>query len=309
MGVSSTTNRVTLAGNGSSLVFGFPYYFFLPADLFVYKYDTLLGGVTGPYLLNTDYTIVGPQNYQLLYQSGANIVFSNTVAGYNSAPLTTDIVVIIREPIEQQNYALAQGGTISSTAIVQQFDYLTLLVQRLEDQVSRCIQVPDGLGEPFAPQLPSTVVLSPGSAPIVNPAGNGWVLSGSPGGGPGWSNIVVPFGTAQAAGLTNHIPLFVLPAGAILEALVIKHTIAFSGAGISDVYTQIGIAGNYGEWIPDFDVAQAVADQTFDNVEMGYIGSFANPTQVYLTAVSVGANLSALTAGSVTVWYKFEMVT
>ena len=68
------------------------------------------------------------------------------------------------------------------------------------------------------------------------------------------------------------------------------------------------MAGNYGEWIPDFDVHQAVGDQTFDNLLMQFIGSWANATEVYLSFVATGALLSALTSGSVTVWYSYEMV-
>lgn len=170
MGVSSTTNRVVLAGNGISNSFPFPYYFFRQADLLGYVYDTLLGGITGPLVLNTDYTISGTPNAQGLYQNGANFVFSSYV------PLITDLVVITRSPIQQQNYSLLFGQNISSTATVQQFDYLTLLVQRLQDQVSRCMQVPDGTGASFSGALPSNIALDPGFVPIVNGAGNGWTL-------------------------------------------------------------------------------------------------------------------------------------
>lgn len=191
MGVSSTINRVALAGNGSSQTFGFPYYFFRQSDLVVYVYDTLLGGVTGPLVLNTDYTVSGTPNAQGLYQSGANVVFSTYV------PLTTDIVLIIRNPIQQQNLSILYGQTIPSAALVQQMDYLTLLIQRLQDEVSRCIQVPDGTGVAFSGALPSDLALDPGTVPAVNSAGNGWTLAS-----------VAGTGTVQSVGLSLPLSVF-----------------------------------------------------------------------------------------------------
>lgn len=299
MGVSSVTNRVTLAGDGVTTTFAFPYYFFRQADLIVYIYDTLLGGMTGPYILNTDYTITGSQNYQGLYASGGTVIFSTYV------PLTTDIAVILRSPIEQQNYALLQGGTISSTAIVQQFDYVTLLIQRLTDQVARCIQIPDGMGQAFDGNLPSNVALTPGASPTVNTLGTGWTLNH----GSGWTADVLGFAALQVPALVNHFPLITLPAGAMLTGLAVKHSQAFSGAGITDVNVALGVVADYGEFINNFDVFQAVGDQVFDNSEMNFIGSWATPTTIYLSTTAVGANLTALAAGSLTVWSKYEMVT
>jgi len=194
MGVSSVTNRVVVAGDGVSTSFSFPYYFFRQADLIVYKYDTIAGGITGPYVLNTDYTISGTPNYQGLYASGGTVVFSSYV------PLITDIIIVIRSPIQQQNFALLQGGTISSSALVEQFDYVTLLIQRLQDEVSRCVQLADGDGASFSMQLPGNLSLFPGYFPIINPAGNGWILSDSAGIGGG--------GTVTSVALSLPVSLF-----------------------------------------------------------------------------------------------------
>lgn len=298
MGVSSTQNRVTLAGDGVTTSFGFPYYFFRQSDLLVYIYDTILGGVTGPDILNTDYSVTGAQNYQGLYQSGGTVNFLLYV------PLATDIVVITRSPIEQQNFALLQSGTISSAAIVQQFDYVTLLIQRLTDQIARCIQVPDGMGEPFDGSLPDDIALSAGASPVVNPSGNGWVLSDTV----TWNRVVVPFSGVNAPALVNHFPLFVLPAGMMLTGLAIKHSQNFAGGAITDLSMALGIVSDYFEFISGFDVFQAVADQAFDNVVMGFIGSWASPTQIYLTSTAIGGLLSGLTQGSATIYYSFEKI-
>lgn len=173
MGVSSTTNRVVYAGDGVTTTFAFAYYFFAKADLVVYKYDTLLGGTT-LLILNTGYTITGTANAQGLYPNGGNVVMG-------AAPLSTDILVIFRAPSEVQNYALLQNGNISSVALVQQMDYLTLLIQRLQDQVSRATMIPDGMGATFSNQLPETMALpaSEGATLVVNATGNGFDLGPS----------------------------------------------------------------------------------------------------------------------------------
>ena len=121
-----------------------------------------------------------------------------------------------------------------------------------------------------------------------------------------FQSVTVSYTQLQTAGLTNAIQLFSLPANTILKNLVVKHSTAFAGPSITDVYCQIGVSGNYTKFIPNFDIYQAVADQTFDNAILGFVGSFANPTPVYLNGISVGANLSALSAGSVTVYYEYS---
>ncbi len=295
MGVSSLVNRVPYNGDGSTTTFSFPYYFFAQTDINVYRYDTILGGVTTP-LLNTDFTISGTQNSQGLYPNGANIIFS-------VAPLNTDIVVIVRVPPEKQNYALLQNGNISSTALVQQLDYLTLLVQRLEDQISRCPVLPDGMGETFSNQLPSTTALNPLQYLIVNSSGNGWALT------PSLSPIqelIIGYLALQTASTSNQYHLFDLPAGSILTYLVIKHTAAFAGTSITDVKASLGNSGTAALFINGFDLYQAPGDTIYDSVVANYIGSFVNPTGIYMTVTSTGANLANLTAGSVNVWYDFD---
>lgn len=293
MAVSSLPNRKVYSGDGSSTSFSFPYYFFAQTDMNVLKYDTILGGVTVG-VLGTDYTISGTANLQGLYQNGANVVMT-------VAPLTTDVLVIYRDPPRLQNYALLENGAISSTAIVQQFDYLTLLIQRLEDQISRALILPDGVGPSFSTVLPSNIALSPGMVPTVNAAGNGLVLNNQ---NPFvWQSVVVPFTSFQTAGLSKAVTLFNLLAGQILIGMTIKHSTAFTGSGISDVVANVGLAGDVTKFFDAFDVLSAPSDTNFDYLAANYIASWANSTAIQIQAVSTGANLSALAAGSVTVNY------
>lgn len=170
MGVSTTTNRIIYSGDGSTTTFAFAFYFFAQTDLKVWVYDTLLGGATLK-VLSSDYTISGTPNAQGLYSSGGSVVFG-------AAPLSTDKVVIFRSPARVQNFALGQNAIISSSATVQELDYLTLLIQRLDDKVSRAAMLPDGMGATFSNLLPETIALaaSENATLVVNAAGNGFDL-------------------------------------------------------------------------------------------------------------------------------------
>lgn len=297
MGVSSLNNRATFSGNGVSVSFNFPYYFFLTTDLAVFLYDTAAGTID-PQVLGTDYTISGTPNAQGLYINGANVVFG-------TAPPTGTGVAVVRIPPEVQNYSLLQNGTISSAAIVQQLDYLTLEIQRLQDLANRSIRLPDGITPAFAMVLPDGTVLSPGGYVRVNQLGTGITLDTST---PPFTKITVPYTDLQTGATTIHFGLFNLPAGAMLTNLAIKHTTAFTGVGITALNASLGIVTDYPRFIPAFDLKASVGDQVFDNVMMNYIASFANVTAIYLSADSTGANLSALSAGSVDIYYSYTFI-
>lgn len=171
MAVSSTTNTVFLVGNNSSVVFSYPYYFFSQSDLQVYLYDTLAGGIVSQ-TLNNQYSIAGTANAQGLYPNGANVVFQ-------SAIVNTTYVVIDRQPVQEQTFAILQTGLISSTGLTQQLDYLTLLTQALEDQNSRAVALPEGFGlTNFNPLLPQGMGLigNAGGMLAINSGATGFVL-------------------------------------------------------------------------------------------------------------------------------------
>lgn len=205
MGLSSITNRVSFSGDGSSTVFAFPYYFFNNADLSVYLFDTNSSIVTTQ-TLNTHYTISGNVNAQGVYPSGGNVVM-------NSSFPSSYQIVITRNPSQIQNFALLQNGPINSLGIVQQLDYLTTLVQRLQDEVSRAVQLPDGLGTSanglFNMNLPASITLnSTAYAPlVVNSGANGWafgVVATGASGAIGYAGLlpISNGGTGQGGGLT-----------------------------------------------------------------------------------------------------------
>lgn len=178
MGVSTTTNTVIDAGDGTTTDFAFGFYFFRKVDLYVYIYD-LVAKTISQKVMGTDYVVNGTPNSSGLYPNGGTVSFS----GLYGAPPSTQAVFITRDPIELQNFALLQNGVISSNAIVQQFDYVTLLVQALADKISRCIKVPQGFTPTFNPNLPAAVIAN--TLLGINSSANGMVLSAGGGGGGG----------------------------------------------------------------------------------------------------------------------------
>lgn len=205
MSISSTTNRVLYSGDGSSTVFPFSFYFFNPSDLLVYLFDTN-SSVVYAQTLNTNYTISGNISAQGVYPGGGNVVMAS------SFPSNLQLV-ITRSPPQIQNYNLLQNGPINSLALTQQLDYLTTLVQRLQDEVNASVRLPDGLGTinntAFTPTLPQGINLPAmgGSYLTLNSGATGWQFQFLPGQG----SIIVPVslgGTGQGGPLTQNALIY-----------------------------------------------------------------------------------------------------
>ena len=109
-------------------------------------------------------------------------------------------------------------------------------------------------------------------------------------------------GTSQAANL------FQLPAGAMIHATRIKHSVAFAGGAISAYTVAVGISGTANKYAAAFNVHQAVGNTAFQDSTPSALGAetLASATQIIATATSTGANTNAATAGSVDVWCQIS---
>lgn len=119
---------------------------------------------------------------------------------------------------------------------------------------------------------------------------------------PAWTKYTVTYAQLAAAALTNNVTLLTLPVGGIIHAVKIKHSVAFTGGAISAYSVSLGIAGNTAKYASAFDIFQAVAADTFQLSQVLASESHTATTAILLSAISVGANLSAATAGSVDIW-------
>lgn len=165
MTVSSTTNRATFSGNGTTVIFAFPYYFLAQTDLLVTLTDSS-GNITTK-TLNSDYTITGTQAGNGTYPSGGSVVFG-------SAPASGVTVSVVRIPPDTQGTHWVDGDGDPSIVKETAFDKLTLLVQRAMDLLSRAPTLPDGFVSTFSPALPT--VMTPNYGLVVNGAGTGFAL-------------------------------------------------------------------------------------------------------------------------------------
>jgi len=139
-----------------------------------------------------------------------------------------------------------------------------------------------------------------------------WRVTGGAGdtsAGAFYEKYTVDYTDIQTAGLTNSVLVLNLEAQGIVESVAIKTSVAFVGASITDLDFEVGISGDKDKYMEAYDGLAAVADSNSDYAAHA-VGpeSFSGTTSINLTATAVGANLSALSAGSVDVWIKRSLL-
>lgn len=119
---------------------------------------------------------------------------------------------------------------------------------------------------------------------------------------PAWVKTTLSYTQFQAASTTNSITLLVLPAGGVIHSVKIKHSTAFAGTSITAMTVSVGVTGTLNKYASAFDVYQAVSDTTFQLSTGAGSENHGSATNILATGTSTGANLNALTQGSVDVW-------
>jgi Pectate lyase superfamily protein len=128
MTVSSTTSRITYAGDGSSTSFAVPFGFYNSTDLLVEKQDAS-GNVT-TWVLGTNYTVAGG--------AGTTGTVTATVA-----PASGETLAILLAPVQTQLSHYVQGQPFPSADVEENFDRLTQMSLRQNDQLARTLHGPD----------------------------------------------------------------------------------------------------------------------------------------------------------------------
>ena len=112
-------------------------------------------------------------------------------------------------------------------------------------------------------------------------------------------------GAALAADTTQQVAVVTLPARTVVHGLFVKHSVPFAGTSITQAHAQVGIAGTAGAFMTSTsDTLDVFATASSSALYVSSGGSKvvdAVSTPVVLTMVLVGANNSALTAGTVEV--------
>lgn len=129
MTISTTTNRVSYAGDDSTTAFAVPYAFFDNTDLTV----TLVNATTGAetvQTITTEYTVSG----------GAGSTGTVTMV---TAPATGQNLVITRDVPYTQGSDLINNDTQDAEVVEDALDRLTMLAQQLFDTQSRMFRLSD----------------------------------------------------------------------------------------------------------------------------------------------------------------------
>lgn len=164
MTISSTTNRVSFAGNGSTTVFSFPYYFLANADLVVILRVNATGVETVK-TLTTHYTL-----------TGAGVPAGGSVTML-TAPATGETLVVYRSPAATQDLDLVENDPMPAEEIEERFDKLTMIAQRLQDRLDRAVVLPDGFSPTFSGILPGDLDDAGDKVPLINSAGTGFAAA------------------------------------------------------------------------------------------------------------------------------------
>lgn len=164
MSISSTTNRVSQAGNGVTTAFPYPYYFLAQADLKVISKNDSTGIETAK-TLGVDYTISGTTDAEGTYPNGGSINFG-------VAPASGTTISTYRDPAATQGLDLVENDSLPADSLEQALDRSTMLIQRLKDRLDRGVTLTDGYSAAFTPTLPP--VLTADCTLVINSSGNGF---------------------------------------------------------------------------------------------------------------------------------------
>jgi hypothetical protein len=256
MPISTVTNRVEYQGDGTSAIFAFSSKVNAQSDIGVFGFNssaTSPGSVT-PFTLNAGgafgYTISGNQDPSGVYPNGFNLIL-------NSSPNPQTVIVLFRSSVLTNAFSVGQTGVISSTGLNNELDYLTMIAQRHQDQITRALRLHDGVAGSFDMSLPKDIRSNPGKFLVTNSNANGWILS-DPNGGQYIPNTVIVAQNSSALASLGGAPTgYILqsqgssapswqqisfgsgpvPSGAIIGVL----NVAQGGTGTGTSYIQYGV--------------------------------------------------------------------
>lgn len=161
MALSTTTNRVSFSGNGSTTIFSFPYYFLANGDLVVIlRVDATAVETTKT--ITTHYTV-----------SGAGVAAGGSVTML-AAPASGETLIIYRDPAATQGLDLAENDASPAESQEQAHDRIMMIAQRLKDRMDRTVRLTDGFSPTFDLKLPSNLNEALSKIPVTNATGDGW---------------------------------------------------------------------------------------------------------------------------------------
>lgn len=141
MTVSSTTNKATYSGNGTTTVFTVPFYFLAAADLQVILRSS--AGVETVQTLTTQYTV-----------TGAGVPSGGSVTMLTAPPSGTTLT-ILRNVEATQETDLLPNDRLPAESLETALDKATMLIQQLDEEVGRSLKYP-ATDAAMSAQLPTS---------------------------------------------------------------------------------------------------------------------------------------------------------
>ena len=128
--------------------------------------------------------------------------------------------------------------------------------------------------------------------------GSSWLEITRNASSPVWRKYTVGYADLQAAALSKAFNIIQLPAKSVIHGAVISIDTAFAGTSISAMTISVGKTGTVTAYI---GATNSLATGRATTSTVAFESASAT-TQVLVNAISTGANLSALTQGSASVW-------
>ncbi len=286
MTISSTTNRVSYVGNGVTTAFAFPYKFLVNADLKVYQDDTLK-------TITTHYTVSGAGG-----DSGGTVTFV-------TAPPTSEVVVIIRDPAITQTTDFVENDALQAETLENTLDKLTIIAQRLDDKIGRSITLPESDVSGASTELP---------APVAekflrwNAAADALELVSVGEFTPTSVTVPVPVsdgGTGSATAADARTALGVQPLNATLTAIAaqteaankVQYYTADNTPGLLDFKDEDNMASDSATAVPSQQSVKAYADATKKILQVVEATPYTTYTSI-TTVIPIDATIPQNTVGN-----------
>lgn len=172
MSISSTTNRVSYTGNGSTATYNYTFKIFANTDLLVTVKNS--SNVETTLALTTDYTVTGVGSV-----SGGTIVLVNASQAWldGSGYLDTGWTLVIRRvrPLKQTT-DIRNSGSFYPESHEDAFDHFVMIDQQQQDELDRGVKLPETVtSSAFDPTLPTTIATA-NKAVVTNSDGDGWTM-------------------------------------------------------------------------------------------------------------------------------------
>lgn len=129
MSVSNQTNKVSGAGNGVTVTFSFNFKVLSESDLYVYLINDTSGAVTGPLVLNTDYTVE------------INTISEGGTITFLTAPASGVTWFVRRIVPFTQSAVIQTEGTLPGTQLENQLDLTAMMNIQMNEAVNRALQL------------------------------------------------------------------------------------------------------------------------------------------------------------------------